>query len=119
MAAQSALIEFQTIPNADSSPWEPCLLQRFVSPLASNAEQRRNRLRRPLGGKDVLELDAVGVRKENRVITGCVLGVLSRSVENGNSEIEEAIVKRVNCSTGRGREGEVMEARRVTIVRPG
>ena len=84
-----------------------------------NREHLTWALHRPAGSKYVLELDAVGVNEENRVITGCVLGVLSRGVENRNSEIDESFVKRVNRGTGRGSEGEVMEARRVTIVRPG
>lgn len=87
--------------------------------LPENREHPIWALHRPAGSKYVLELDAVGVHEENRVITGCVLGVLSRSFENRNSEIDESFVKRVNRGTGRGSEGEVMEARRVTIVRPG
>ncbi len=79
-------------------------------------KQRTWALHRPAGSKYVLKLDAVGIREENRVITGCVLGVLNRSIENGNSEIEEFFVKRVNRGTGRGSEGEVVKAGCVAIV---
>ena len=73
-------------------------------------ERRRNSLRRPAGCEDVLKLDAVGVGKEDRVVTGRVLWVLSWSVENGNSEIEESFMKSIDRDARRGSEGKVVKA---------
>ena len=66
------------------------------------------RLCRPAGREDILELDAVGVGKEDRVVAGGVLRVLSRSVENGDSEFEESSMKIIDRGARRGSEGKVV-----------
>ena len=73
----------------------------------------------PPGGKDVLELDAIGVGKEDRVIAGRVLRILGRSIQDGDAKIEKCFVQRIDCEARRGSEGKMVKPRRVAVVMRG
>src|SRR5262245_32956895 len=62
-----------------------------------------------------LELDAVRIGKEDRIVARRVV-VLRRWIANRRADLEQEAVKLIDVFAAVGVEGEVMEARHVAIV---
>jgi hypothetical protein len=63
-----------------------------------------------------LEFDTVRIGKEDRVVARRV-AILGRRIENRRTDLDEEGVEPIDLRAAVGVEGEVMEARRIAIVR--